>query len=252
MSSQPASLSRAAAALRVAMSLLIVGALIATLTDRSGLVPSNYVDLLSYYTLQTNVAALVVWTAVTLAARGLTHPPRWLEIGRAFVAANLVLIAGVYWIQVAPLGLEHGPQLVAVMIVSHIITPVYVVLEHLLVGTRSPVPARLLPWLVAYPALWSCVAVARVWSGGWVPYEYLEPARGFSAVALTVAVQGVALTGLTWAAMRARRWRRIADPAYSEDTSPTSIDSLRNDASQRPFSLAASTDITPQSPRSSM
>jgi hypothetical protein len=240
------------AALRIIMALLIVGALIATLTDNSGLVPSHYVDLISYYTLQTNVAALVVWTAATLAARGLARPPWWLEFGRAFVAANLVLIACVYWIQVAPLGLEHGPQLVAVMIVSHVITPVYVVLEHVLVGTRSPVPMEALPWLVAYPVVWSCVAVARVWSGGWVPYEYLEPTRGLGAVAATVIAQGAVLTAFTWAAMRVRRWRRVPDPAYGKDASVTSIDPLRSDASQRPFSLAASTDMTPQTPRSSM
>ncbi len=244
--------ARVVVALRLAMSVLIVGALIATLTDRSGLVPSNFLDLLGYYTLQTNVAALVVWSAATVAARGLARPPWWLELGRTFVAANLVLIACVYWIQVAPLGLEDGPQLVSVMIVSHIITPAYVVVEHLLVGTRSPVPTRVLPWLVAYPVVWSGVAVLRVWSGGWVPYEYLEPSRGIGAVALTIAVQGLVLAALTWGAMRLRGWRRIPDPAYGEDTSPTSIDPLRSDASQRPFSLAASTDITPQSPRSSI
>lgn len=237
---------------RVVLSLLIVGALVATLTDRSGLVPSSMVDLVSYYTLQTNVAALVVWTIATLAARGLVAPPWWLELGRTFVAANLVLIAGVYWTQIAPLGLEHGPQLIAVMIVSHVVTPIYVVLEHLLVGERSPVPLRVLPWLVAYPALWSIATVARVWSGGWVPYEYLQPSRGLAAVAWTIVVQGVALTGLTWAAMRTRRWRRLAEPAYRSEAFPTSIDPSRSAASQRPFSRAASTDITPQMPKSSM
>lgn len=53
--------SRAVAALRVTMSLLIVGALIATLTDTSGLVPERMIDLLGYYTLQANVIALAVW-----------------------------------------------------------------------------------------------------------------------------------------------------------------------------------------------
>lgn len=252
MNRQDSAAARAVVVLRIVMSLLIVGALVATLTDRSGLVPSSMVDLLSYYTLHTNVAALVVWTAATLAACGVARPPRWLEIGRTFVAANLVLIAGVYWIQIAPLGLQHGPQLIAVMVVSHIITPVYVVFEHVRVGTSSPVPSRALPWLVAYPVLWASVTVIRVWSGGWVPYEYLEPSRGIGAIALTIGGQGGALTALTWAAMRLRRWRRLADPAYRAFDVLTSIDPSRSAASQRPFSRAASTDITPQMPKSSM
>ncbi|MCB2411739.1 Pr6Pr family membrane protein [Demequina sp. TTPB684] len=252
MSRHHSASTRWVATLRVAMSLLIVGALIATLTDNSGLVPSSYLDLLSYYTLQTNVAALIVWVVATVAASGMAQAPWWLEVGRAFVAANLVLIACVYWVQVAPLGLEHGPQLVTVMIISHVVTPLYMIAEHLLVGTRLPVPTRLLPWLVAYPMAWSAAAVIRVWSGGWVPYEYLEPSRGIGAVAVTIAAQGAVLCALTWAAMRLRAWRRVPDPAYRAETSPTSIEMARSDVSQRAFSLAASTDITPQSPKSSI
>lgn len=252
MNRQDSARSHTVVVARIVVSLLIVGALVATLTDRSGLVPSNMVDLLSYYTLQTNVAALAVWTTATVAARGLTAPPWWLELGRAFVAANLVLIAGVYWLQVAPLGLQDGPQLVAVMIVSHVVTPIYVVLEHLWVGDRAPLPVQALPWLIAYPALWSIAAVLRAWSGGWVPYEYMQPSRGIAAVAWTIVVQGAVLTALTLAAMRLRRWRRLAEPAYREYGPRMSIDPLPSEASQRPFSRAANSDITPKTPKSSI
>lgn len=239
---------------RVVMMALIVGGLTLTLMDTSGLVPDNYLHLVTYYTLQSNVVALGVWGVATAVTLGRVSQPRWLEAGRALVAANLLIVAIIYWVQVAPLGLEHGWKLQVVMVISHVITPVFGAVDQVLVGRSDAVSWDALPWLAAHPLAWSVSAVINAWMGGWVPYEYLDPSRGIDAVVSTVVVQGTVLLGLTVAAMRWRRWRVVASPDYSASfgMSPMSTDPERSDASQRDFSRASSTLMTPQSPKSSM
>ncbi len=200
-------------AMRVMMMVLIVTALVATLTDVSGLVPESYVELVTYYTLQANVACLAVWGALTWHAVRRTPPARWVEYGRAFIAANLAIVAVIYWTSVFPLGTEDGPQMVWVMVISHVVTPLYVIADQALVGTREPLPWRHLWVVCGYATLYVGLTLARGAIGGWVPYEYLKADAGYAPVVTTVALHGVVLVALSALAMRWRSARRIPDPS---------------------------------------
>ena len=202
---------RKVAIARLGASALVLVALGLTLTDTSGLVPERVIDLLGYYTLQANVIALAVWVASTFAAMRPTSPriDTALEYGRAFAAANLVLVAVIYWSMIAPLGLQDGPQLVTVMVISHIITPVYASIDYLVVGHKKPLPLRGWWWFFAIPTAWIATAIARAYAGGWIPYDYLDPARGMRAIIRTVSWHGVLLAVLTIAALRVRAWRSV-------------------------------------------
>ncbi|NTV38490.1 MAG: hypothetical protein HGA51_00810, partial [Demequinaceae bacterium] len=131
---------RTVAAARLGASALVLVALGLTLTDTSGLVPERVIDLLGYYTLQANFLAFAVWVTSVIAARRPTSArvDTALEYGRAFAAANLVLVAVIYWSMIAPLGLQAGPQLAIVMVISHVITPLYASIDYLVVGNTKP------------------------------------------------------------------------------------------------------------------
>ncbi len=202
---------RLVATARLGASALVLFALGLTLTDTSGLVPERVIDLLGYYTLQANVVALGVWVALAVAAARATSAKvqRALEYARAFAVANLVLVAVLYWAMIAPLGLESGPQLATVMVISHIVTPIYAAIDYLVAGPAQPLPLRGWWWFFTMPTVWLSVAIPRAYAGGWVPYDYLEPARGLRAIAGTVAWQGLLLAVLTVAALRIRAWRSV-------------------------------------------
>jgi hypothetical protein len=202
---------RRVATARLSGSALVLFALGLTLTDTSGLVPDRVIDLLGYYTLQANVIALTVWVALAVAASRpvSAKTQRALEYARAFAVANLVLVAILYWTMIAPLGLEAGPQLVTVMVISHIVTPIYATIDYLVVGPAQPLPLRGWWWFFAIPTVWLSVAIPRAYAGGWVPYDYLDPDRGMKAIAGTVSVQGLLLAALAVAALRIRTWRSI-------------------------------------------
>ena len=196
---------------RLSASAVVLFALGLTLTDTSGLVPERVIDLLGYYTLQANVIALAAWIGSTIAATRptSTRVDRALEYARAFTAANLVMVAILYWTTIAPLGLQSGPALVTVMIISHIITPVFASIDYLVVGDRRPLPLRGWWWFFAIPTAWIATAVARAYAGGWIPYDYLDPARGMPAIVRTVSWHGLLLAVLTVAVLRVRTWRTV-------------------------------------------
>ncbi|WP_296667737.1 Pr6Pr family membrane protein [Demequina sp.] len=199
--------------MRVIMMVLIVTALVATLTDVSGRVPDSYIDLVTYFTLQVNVACLGVWGALTWHAVRRSTPAPWVEYGRAFIAANLAIVAVIYWGSVFPLGTQDGPQLAWVMVISHVVTPLYVIADQALVGTRRPLPWRHL-WIVSgYATLYVGLTLGRGAIGGWVPYDYLKADAGYGPVVSTVLIHGTLLVVFSAVAMRWRSARRIADPS---------------------------------------
>ena len=218
---------------RLSASAIVLVALGLTLTDTSGLVPERVIDLLGYYTLQANVIALAAWIGSTVAATRPTSArvDRMLEYARAFTAANLVMVAVLYWTMIAPLGLQSGPALVTVMIISHVLTPIFALTDYLVVGDRRPLPLRGWWWFFAIPTAWVATAVARAYAGGWIPYDYLNPARGMPAIVRTVSWQGVLLAVLTIAVLRVRTWRSVP-PAWrsvarAEAQAPASLDADR-------------------------
>ncbi|WP_430868213.1 hypothetical protein [Demequina aurantiaca] len=204
-------MNRAIAIARITMMALIMSALIATLTDTSGRVPSSLAETATYFTFQANLIALIAWGALVFYARRGGPRPRWLEYGRAFTAANLVAIGAIYWIAIAPLGMEDGPQLVYVMIISHCVTPIYAAVEQLLVGPRTPLPWRHL-WIIAgYASVWVSIAVVRSLFGVTPVYDYLDPALGGLAVGTGLLWNFAVLAIAGAGAMRIRRWRRWPD-----------------------------------------
>jgi len=221
-------MNRALGIARVLSMVLVIAALVATLTDTSGLVPDSLAELATYFTFQANVIALVVWGVVSFYLARRTPMPRWLEYGRAFVAANLVLVGAIYWIAIAPLGLEDGGQLIFVMIASHIVTPLFAIADQTLVGTRSPIPWRHWWVFVAWATIWVNIAIGRSLLDGPVIYDYLDPALGLASIVGSLAWNFAVLVACALGAMRIRRWRRYeyADAVTSDANAASGVGNI--------------------------
>jgi len=205
------------------MMCLVMSALIATLTDTSGRVPSSLAETATYFTFQANLIAMVAWGTLVFYQWRPGPQPRWLEYGRAFTAANLVTIGAIYWLAIAPLGMQDGPQLIFVMIVSHVVTPLYAAAEQLLVGPRTPLPWRDLWMIVGYASGWVTIAVTKSLLGATSVYEYLDPARGFVSVGFGLLWNFAVLAAAASCAMRIRRWRRWSDAGASAHVQPAGV-----------------------------
>ncbi|MEX0914146.1 MAG: hypothetical protein WDZ57_04260 [Demequina sp.] len=224
--------------MRVLIIGLIAVALTATLTDTSGLVPDSKADIAAYYTFQTNIVCAAVLVTLTWHRIRHTIPHPWVEWGRAFSAVNLVVMGLIYWAVIFPLGTEHGPQMTWVMVLSHVVTPLYLGVEYLVVGNRSPLPlARW--WVVAgYAGLWTVVTVTRSARGDFVPYDHLDPAqREWSQISFDVAFHSALLLLVTVVALRWRRWRIIPEPA-----------SAPGERAARPEQVSADEELSPSRP----
>jgi len=215
---------------RLSASALVLVALGLTLTDTSGLVPQRAIDLMGYYTLQANFLALAVWVSLAFASTRTVSPKRALalEYARAFATANLLMVAAIYWSTIAPLGLEDGLGLVIVMVISHVITPLFASIDYFVIGTRARLPLKGWWWFFAIPTTWIATAIARAYAGGWIPYDYLDPARGLRAIVGTVSWHGVLMAGLTIITLRVRSLRVVPHlAAITPAPEPASLDTDR-------------------------
>ncbi len=168
----------------------------------------SVLDYLGYFTNQTSLIAALVLIAqggMVLAGRRM---PAALVLARAVITACLLVVAVVYNTLVP--GTGSAPAWVSMIL--HLLFPLVVTLDWLLVGDRPSLPWRRLWLALPYPLLWLIVVLVRGVTDGWVPYGFLLPERGPGSLAVHVAgLLGalIAAAALVWAGSRLRgRWLR--------------------------------------------
>ncbi|SIN91230.1 Pr6Pr family membrane protein [Agromyces cerinus] len=158
-------------------------------------------DFFGYFTNQTSLfTSVVLIGSGALAVLG-RRVPAWLSTVRGIATACLVVVAVVYNVLVP--GTGSAPPWVSAVL--HIVFPLVVVLDWLLVGDRPPLPWRQLWLVLPYPIAWLGVVLVRGITDGWVPYGFLLPERGPLSLALhVVGLLGAMLAAgaLVWAGSR--------------------------------------------------
>jgi hypothetical protein len=94
-----------------------------------------------------------------------------------------------------------------VSVIIHILLPLLVALDRLLIGDRPPLRWRKLWLLLPYPLAWLTVVLIRGVTDGWVPYGFLLPERGLPSLAAHVVgiLGAIGAAGVhVWAASRFR------------------------------------------------
>lgn len=188
---------------RLALAILIGAAIAWTFAVawRDTGTPPNAFNFFGYFTVQSNLLGMAVLAAVAVLTLARRRVPGWLHLARACATVYLVIVGVVYATLLAPLGEAGGVPSPWANTVLHVISPLLLPIDWVLVRDRPPLPWRALPWVLAYPAVWLGVVLARGASDGWVPYPFLNPSNGYGSVAVVsfaIFATGLALGAAVW------------------------------------------------------
>lgn len=177
--------------LRIIVAVAGVSAILATTTDTAQRVIINPFNFFGYFTIQSNIATVVVLFITAIAS--FTRRPRakWLDLVRGCVATYIVVVGVVYNTLLA--GLEGGISLPWANWVLHVAMPLYVAIDWVIVADRGPLPWHRFWLVLSYPLVWITVVLIRGASDGWVPYPFLDPGLGYGTVALYCVAIAVAV-----------------------------------------------------------
>ncbi|WP_394553116.1 Pr6Pr family membrane protein [Agromyces sp. MMS24-JH15] len=173
----------------------------------------NPLDYFGYFTNQTTLLVCVVLIVSGSFRVSRRATPEWLNLLRAMATAYLVVV-GVVYNTLVP-GTGSAPAWVSAVL--HIVVPLIVTVDWILVADRAPLRWRRLWLIVVYPLVWVSVVLVRGATDGWVPYGFLLPERGFASLATHIlGLLGAVLAAgaLVWAASRVNFWRATAKALY--------------------------------------
>ena len=169
---------------------------IATLVERGVFVPANF---FSYFTIEGNLFAVAVLLAAAVAP---ARHRRLVDLLRGAATLYMVVIFLVFSVLLA--GIEDS-TLTAVPwdnTVLHYVMPVAVLADWLLDPPRRRIPFRTgVSWLL-FPITYVGYSLVRGSIVGWYPYPFLDPADGYSEVAVVSVAIAVVGVVLAWAITR--------------------------------------------------
>jgi len=147
----------------------------------------------------TPLAAIASIVALVCAAFAGPVEPRWVALLRVNAATYAVITGVVYWSLLAHYGHPKFPWANAII---HGGAGLILVVDWVFVGQRERLPWHTLWTVFAVPAVWLGYLAVNDAVTGWVPYPFLDPARGLGTllgtVALLLAAGLVVVTALRW------------------------------------------------------
>jgi hypothetical protein len=200
----------------------IVGQLITTwnfwtnagIIDKSSL----FVNFFSFFTILSNVGAILVFAigAVFLLRR--EADPRWFALLRVSVTSYMVVTFLVYNLLLRGIELPQGTTLEWSNEVLHVVAPLLIILDWFFAPGRRRLDWKDLRVIVAFPIVWVVYTLIRgplaynelAHKPTWYPYPFLDPslsAQGYLSVALYVIVIAAVIIGVGAGAIRVSRTR---------------------------------------------
>jgi len=170
------------AGFRLAIVTVVVSAIVATFFDTASRASINPFNFFGYFTMQSNIIAVVILLLAVLATFRSRPQTSVLMLARACGTTYIVIVGIVYNTLLA--GLEGGVSLDWANWVLHVFFPIYAASDWILFGDRTPVPWTRFWTVFIYPFIWSLVVLVRGATDGWVPYPFLDPSQGYAIVAL--------------------------------------------------------------------
>ncbi len=159
-----------------------VAAVLATLLDTASRTPINPFNFFGFFTIQSNVLfslTIIITAVATLRGR---LQGRSLVFVRGCVTTYIFLVGVVYNALLS--GLEGGVALPWANAMTHVVLPIYGVLDWVLFADRPPLPWERMWAVLLFPLVWLVVVLTRGATDGWVPYPFLDPATGYGSVSI--------------------------------------------------------------------
>lgn len=153
-------------------------------------------NLLSYFTIQSNIAFVVltiflmIWTVIG------KHETRLVTVLRAVVTSYLILSGATFAVLIVTAGLGEFEFLVPLSSkILHFVTPVYALVDFFFAPGRRRINFLLTLWVLVYPVIYAIGTVIRGRTLQWYPYVFFDPNWVGSdlGVVLYIAALGVVL-----------------------------------------------------------
>lgn len=214
------------AVVRLAVAIAIVAAIVGQLQTSLVFWPQNGVtnialsvsNFFSFFTIESNIASAVVLLigAVLLVTRT-GDDPQWFTVLRSVIVSYMAVTGIVYNLLLRGVELPQGATLGWSNEILHVIAPLWMVLDWLLVPGRTALVWRTLWVVVSFPLVWGVYTLIRgpitpnevLGEPYWYPYPFLNPnlsENGYLSVAfymvLIAAVVGLAGAGVIWISRR--------------------------------------------------
>ncbi|OHV66722.1 hypothetical protein LCM4577_28320 [Mesorhizobium sp. LCM 4577] len=154
--------------------------------------PGSIVFYFSFFTILTNIAAVMVHASLLSPAGYAWFPAFAGQRMRAGVAVAITLVFIVYATVLAGLWQPQGLFLLC-DILLHYVTPFIFVLWWLIAGADGTTRWRDISWWMIYPLAYLAYALIRAPFAGEVPYPFLDVAKNGAA---SVAVSALGVTAL--------------------------------------------------------
>lgn len=193
--------SRSIAIARVALGTAVIGILLYTYVIGIPAQGASPLDYFGYFTNLTSLLTSVLLITTGAQALGDRETPTAMHAARGIAVACMIIVAAIYNLVVP--GTGSAPVWVSATL--HLVLPVLLVVDWVVVTDRPPLPWRWIWLVLPYPLLWLAVTLLRGATDGWVPYGFLLPERGPAQLSMTVLALLVALllaAVLTWTLSR--------------------------------------------------
>ncbi len=194
---------RLTGALRIVMALITAFAIVVQVLSSLHLRGASLANLLSFFTIESNIFAAVVFAVAGFTAlRGLRYPQMAMWRGAATV--YMVTTGITYVVLLSGNEAAIDSTIPWVNLTLHYVMPLIVALDWLLAPSSLDRPyAQILVRWLAFPFGYLVYSLLRGASINWYPYPFLDPKHGGS---LSVATTAVAITLLVSAISMATIW----------------------------------------------
>jgi hypothetical protein len=212
------------AVIRIVIAALIVAAVVAQLQRSLEVwhaahlkdVPFQIVNFFSFFTIESNVASVVVLLIGAAFAIAKRNDPQWYTVLRLCVATYMGVTGVVYNLLLRGVELPQGTTVEWSNEVLHVIACAYLILDWLFAPGRTPVSWRAIRVIVIFPFVWAVYTLIRAplaiderTNKPWYPYPFLDPSlskEGYFSVAFYVVLIAVIVAlvgaGAIWVSRR--------------------------------------------------
>ncbi|HET9173399.1 MAG TPA: Pr6Pr family membrane protein [Actinospica sp.] len=188
--------SRIVAVLRLGFAVLAAYTL-AYAANRAATAPRGVgmVDFFSYFTILSNISATI---ALAVGGVALLRGRGGLPDGVRGAVTSYMTVTGIIYAVVLRADAQEAGDLARwVDDVVHVVMPLVVFLDWLVVPPRVRQPYSILRYWLVFPVVYTVYSLIRGHFADWYPYPFLDPrGRGYGHVALECCVIAVVIAGV--------------------------------------------------------